>query len=319
MPKLRVAFDTNVYRGISEDRFEELRRLERAHSVVGVSTYWVAAELLSHLASDSDPSFNAALAGLRRLILHCRKYNGSQYSLRFLGDVDSQIAYTLFGTRLFTDQDSPYDLAWLVGRFAPEGELNDSPEHVGILIDIAHEVKIAELRFAQNIWENMVLKLIPDAQGWTDLARNKTQREKALEELASPEAERVTAQVLIDRVAAKLGREISADEREAKVEELRETLIVPIRLQNALFARILRDGLDLSKGKHSNTLWDLHIVFCASTFTELDRTPFCLVTDDRPILRAAQEGKVADGILSLAEYEAALKKHTLPQPRPLAD
>ena len=316
MPKLRVAFDTNVYRSLSDDRFRELRRLERSQAVVGIASYWVAAELLSHLASDSDPNFNAALAGLRRLILHCRTYNGSQYRLPFLGDVDSQIAYMIFGTRLFSDQESPYDLAWLVGAFAPEAELNRSPEHVAALINIAREVRIAELRFAQNIWENMVLKLVPDAQGWADLARNKTQRAKGLEELASSEAERVTAQVLLDRVAAKLGRDLSIDERKAKVEELLHTLIVPIRLQNALFTRILRDGLDLSRGKHSNTFWDLHIVFCASTFDSFDRTPFWLVTDDRPILRAAHDGNVSDAVRSLDEYEDALKRGAFPPWRP---
>jgi hypothetical protein len=219
----------------------------------------------------------------------------------------------VFGTRLFSDQESPFDLAWLVGAFAPEVELDDSPDHVRALIDIAREIKIAEVRFAQNIWENMVLKLVPDAQGWTDLARNKTQRAKGLEELASSEAERVTAQVLIDRVAKKLGRDLSADEREEKIEELRRTLVVPIRLQNALFTRILRDGLDLSRGKHSNTLWDLHIVFSASTFNSLDMTPFWLVTDDRPILRAAHESNVSNAVRSLDEYEAALRNGTLPR------
>jgi hypothetical protein len=78
VPSVYATFDSNVYEGISPARFKDLRRLERANSVVGGATYWVALDMLAHLATPGDRAFGGSWAGLRRLVAHCGHYDGSR-------------------------------------------------------------------------------------------------------------------------------------------------------------------------------------------------------------------------------------------------
>ena len=47
MARLNVVFDTNVYRQLSDTRFEELRALEVAKQVLPFASYWTMFELLA--------------------------------------------------------------------------------------------------------------------------------------------------------------------------------------------------------------------------------------------------------------------------------
>jgi hypothetical protein len=153
MPRLRVAYDTNVYRAIGQQDFAAICRLERNHSITGAASYWVVAELLAHLVDASDPSFSAAGAALRRLVEHCRYYNGSQYCLRMIADVDAQVAYSLLGWRL---PDAPANgffsgLAGAVYGGGPAALV----EHRSTLIELRDAIASDESRFTKNIWENI--------------------------------------------------------------------------------------------------------------------------------------------------------------------
>jgi hypothetical protein len=85
-----------------------------------------------------------------------------------------------------------------------------------------------------------------------------------------------------------------------------------IRLLVAVLRRLVCDGIRLDVQKHRNTLWDTHLACCATSFSRIDRTPVWLVTNDRPILNAAEESGSRDVIMSLREYEEALRRPTLP-------
>jgi hypothetical protein len=308
LPRLQVAFDTNVYRGIADSRFDRLRHLERNHSVIGVASYWVAAELLSHLASPSDPDLPHALSALRRLVRHCRQYDGSQPTLPFIGDVYSQVAFIVFGRRLPDTADNAF-FAALVGAVADEPGGLDA--HRESLTAIAEQVSNKEAGFAENIWQNIIVASIPEARTWGDLVRNKEKYDQALAELDSPEAERLTAAMLVDGAVEKMGITLSGEDREAKVDEVLRMVPRAVRIHNGILRSLVRDSRDLSKPWNSNTLWDIHIAFCASTFVGLGARPLWLVTNDRPILRAARDTGMDWAIRSLDEYERCLQEEEL--------
>lgn len=215
MPRIRVAYDTNVYRGIGQQDFAAIRRLERNHSITGAASYWVVAELLADLVDASDPSFSAAGAGLRRLVEHCRYYNGSQYCLRMIADVDAQVAYRLFGWRLPGARESGF-FAGLAGAVY-EGGPAALVERCSTLIELREAIASDEVRFRENIWKNIVLKLIPGADAWTDLAGNREKQRVGVEEINSPEAAEITARHILSKIAERGRRTLETEEYEARI------------------------------------------------------------------------------------------------------
>jgi len=115
MPRLYVVLDTNAYIGISDADLEGLIECCAVHSIVGVASFWVAQELLSHVADQADRDFGRARAAIRRLARHCSQYDGARSIVRFIGDGHGTVNRERFGRPGADEDDSSDDYGTLLG------------------------------------------------------------------------------------------------------------------------------------------------------------------------------------------------------------
>ena len=108
------------------------------------------------------------------------------------------------------------------------------------------------------------------------------------------------------RMADDLGIELSEEELAEKVKVVKEAFPVPLHLFNTLVRNIVENGLDMTKKKRANYLWDFHIAFSTGTGANIDGVPIWLVTDDREILNAAATAGATQNVKSFDEYTHVL-------------
>lgn len=301
MPRLRVVFDTNVYRGLSTSRFSCIQRIERSRSVQAVASPWVALELLAHMAKPEDPDFAPSAAALKRLAEHCRTYNGSQYVLPFLGDVYRQIAYSLLHLGVEHDASDSW-LASFVGAVASPH--NDGSDDIQAWQEIANRVQEVEVNFERNIWMNVLLASVPSASRWSALVESAPLLREVLADLNSEQTLRLLAEQVLER-ARQMGSTKAVDPKNS-LDLILSACSKPLRFELALLSQVIAGGLDLTKPRHRNTVWDIHIAVATTMFAALSRDRIWLVTDDRLVHRAALAASVADSVLPFDKYEAIL-------------
>lgn len=79
-----------------------------------------------------------------------------------------------------------------------------------------------------------------------------------------------------------------------------------LRLYNVVAARVIREGLDMSRRRNRNWVWDWMIAFSTSVGAYVDGVPIWLVTDDQLILEVAAESGARRVVRTVAEYEGLL-------------
>jgi hypothetical protein len=312
LPRIRVVFDVNVYRALSGERFAALRRAERNHSVVGVASYWVAAELLAQLATEPSTERSSAFAALRRLRDHCTTYDGSNYVLGFLASISDQIGYTVFGVIPSERGNLSQYYASAVAAVTSASDGDAARVAYSTQLDIIRNTLAdEEQRFVRNVWENGIRSLLPAAESWDAIMRDRVARNQAQAQLSGEEAELAAAKIIAVQVAAACGVSLTDRELDRAVLVMRDLVPDAIRLLVAVLRRLICDGIRLDVQRHRNTLWDTHLTCCTTSFSRIDRTPVWLITNDRPILTVAEESGSRDIIMSLQEYEEALRRPTL--------
>jgi hypothetical protein len=206
LPRIRAVFDVNVYRALSGEHFASLRRAERNHSVVGVASYWAAAELLAQLAAEAATERNAALAALRRLCDHCTTYDGSNYVLGFLARISEQIGYTVFG--VIPPERGSFS-QYFAGAVAAVVSASDGDAVRAAYSDqldiIRSSLADDEQRFVTSVWENGIRSLLPAAKSWDAVMRDRAARIQAQEQLNGEAAELTAARIIAAQAAESCG------------------------------------------------------------------------------------------------------------------
>lgn len=307
MPRLHVVFDANGYRSLSDTRFEDILALERQHSVVGMASYTTVGELASHLANERDPDYRRSAAALRRLARHTTGYDGARLLVRFLADAEEQLCNTLFGATLANRLHLPDTYGRLVGVVAGASGPENLAAEAELISGIAAQNRGQEEAWARAVFEGIVAAYVPDATTWTAIAENPEIRRKLLPQIEGDAAVRQFARMMAQHAAATVGRELTDAELTTAADMVVEAFGIPLRLIVTTIRDVVADGLDLSKSKHANTVWDLQVVHCISPVGRIDGRPGWLVTDDARIHRAARGQPAALIVRSLEEYEGLLK------------
>jgi hypothetical protein len=294
-----------VYLGISQPRFARVKRLERSNSVRAVASPWVALELLAHVASPLDPHFKRSQAALRRLAEHCETYNGARYVLNFVGDVSHQLAHAVLLRDVSKDSNVDNLASFISAAISDESH---HPANEAGWTEIAERVREIEQSFVDNVWNNVIRSSIPDADSWTALSKSPRQLQEALAELRSPNTLRIFAVDFLQR-AAKIDGSKESIVPEQAVERILSQCGGALLLEVSLFSKVIAQGLDLTKSKHRNTVWDIYIAVATMMFGHLDTRPMWLITNDRLVQRGAAAAAIASRIISLDHYENLLKDH----------
>ena len=307
MPRLYVLFDTNLYRTLSNEAFESIIRLERNASIVGYASYWAGLELLSHLASPTDPAFASSWSALRRLERHCTQFDGQRSLIRWIADHEDQACRALFGHGLPHHARKAEVYGRLVGEIAQLRTVDELSDYRKELQRVAEYVKEAEWGFANEIWENVVLRFAPGASSWQALHKDPVLRRRAIDTLERPEALRLAAGMVVDLSAALLQIAITEAQRKEGIDRALELFGTPLRFWISIVRRVIVDGYDLSKAGNANSLWDYHLLFSTSPLARLEGMPFWLITSDKAMLAAANAAGAERVIMSLDNYRVALE------------
>lgn len=81
----------------------------------------------------------------------------------------------------------------------------------------------------------------------------------------------------------------------------------PLELYRAVLRCVIIDGVDVSRTKYRNWIWDLHIAFSIGDFTVFGKRPVRFVSNDKMILKAAHAVGLGGLVSSFEEYSTALR------------
>jgi hypothetical protein len=310
LPRLRVVFDTNVYRHLSKRDFEKMLEREQKHSILGTGNFMVVMELLAHIADPKDKGFQPSLAALRRLNLHTREYDGSHYITRFIGDSEEHAAISLFKRHMPNRSDQAWHYGSLVGLVAEADSPREWAEEQNNLDVIRSHVAHAEKEFAEDYRRRLILPLVPGAESWAAISSNAELRAVVASALEGPDADRLSAKMLVRRTALLLGIPITEKEMTEKVEIALKLFLTAIRFRVHVLRKIVQSGYDLSLPKNANTLWDIEITFSTNPNALVYGQPIWLITDDRAALAAAQSAGATNVVHSSSVYLELLGRLT---------
>ena len=310
MPYLYVIFDTNAYISLSRPSLDHLLARSQQHSVVGLASFWVAQELLAHVATQDDQRrFRRAWAAVRKLVAHCSHYDGHRNVVRFVGDSENTTSRVLFGRGVPDEYDNSEAYGALLGIIATA----DSPAvwrgSQAALDDIRTTVLTAERAFADHMWQSIIVALAPDAETWQALSKNPEMREALRTRFGSPASLRLAATALVDGMAARLGLTLDAARREATIQHALNVIPTPIHFLRAVAYKVAIDGYDLSLDRNANSLWDLQFAYSTSTQADINGSPLWAISADELLLKTARETN-SSVFRDLANFVALLEQPT---------
>lgn len=164
-----------------------------------------------------------------------------------------------------------------------------------------------ESDFVADIMNGIIREHIPDANAWDALKLSRSAREEALAIVESPEFIPEIAAANVKKARRLLGMDGEDAEFAQRVNVVATASRVPLELYRAVLRRVIVDGVDVSRTKYRNWIWDLHIAFSIGDFTVFDDRPVQFVSNDKMILEAARAADLSDFVRSFEEYSATLR------------
>jgi hypothetical protein len=303
---LCVVFDTNAYQGIGSVAFAEMRNLEKANSIVGLASYWTCIELISKTAMGSGDRYSQGSASLKRLWEHCKIYEPGHEYIRILGDSEAQVPLTLFGLRpQGREQYYGYVGSW-IGRFTAAGFTGWS-EGQAIAQAAQRDLDAEQIRFADALFSAVVRTVNPNAVSWGDAIKDTAIRNAVLAEAKSAKSYGTIAGIIVEKAAAEVKVTLTPQLMAEKTAQVVEVFHTPLRIYNQVVIDMLQRGLDMSKPKRSNTIWDYQISFSVGSCANFEGVPAWLITSDNAILKAAALVPSIPNILSMSGYLELLR------------
>lgn len=302
MPRLIVVADTNAYIGLSPDTLPSLIIRERSSGIVAWASYFVVDELVARAASSDADRSARGTAALRKLADHCAYYDGVQ-RVNFLADPRHQLATVLFGARRHRDQRAIDTYGTVVKQIAalPNNQVWP-PWLQDFGVGMRDHIEDGERVFVDAIWNGIVKNIVPAATTWADVRTDRALAEKLAAEIDGPEGDALAATMIAELLVSFSDGPVPAERQKWAAETLRLSFPLSIKVFNALLARVMRRGLDVSKPAVRNTLWDMQLGMSVPRSAAISTLPVWLVTGDELIHDAAAAGGASHLVIRLADY-----------------
>jgi len=308
MPRRLVIFDTNTYIGLGSGGVRDLRRAERTVGVVGVASLWVLVEMMVHLADPDDPAFGRSWSGIRALRAHT-EITDSRALIPFLGSPRDAL-----GVELFRWEDpATKAIAALVGETVLEATAENNPGHPRFRSACKHAREFVEgqqSHFGRELSDvkDGIRRLAAEkginvSPGALAAANRRFLREDGIN---------YAAETLARELAGRAGKSITGTALQYPSRRVREVLPVAVHFFRNELERLVAGQGDPSKPHNSNSIWDLELACMASPGLDAtDRllqtgSPPLVVTNERRILRAADEAALGELVLDETAYRSWL-------------
>ena len=301
---LSVVFDTNVYRGTGNTKFDEIIAAEKRYGIRPLLNYLVATEPLTHLTDPDTQDFAKSIAALRRVVSHCTRDGDGR--IKFLPTADEQVIDIAFGVRESKAEILDRELyRSLLGRIVSEPYEDWQADHRLAIAAIAGRVGRSEEAFAADLWRRIVKPLVPTAAEWKDVVRA-DRRAESLADLDSDEAVERAVTVVVERARSFLEYSPTRQEMMVAQERVRGAYGTAHRFHVALVRDLIKNGPDMTKSSRKNHVWDHQIAFSTWPGATAGGLPLWLITSDQAILDAAARAGASSNFRSFDSYKALL-------------
>jgi hypothetical protein len=300
-PLPAVLLDSNVYRGLSDTRFDTLLAAELSRGVARYCEPFVISEFLAHLANPADPDFVSCRRAVVRVYRRCNVGAGGECGI--LRDSESRLAEFVTGKGL-AKQD-----AYTEGVVAPlfadialtpfDQPLTRMEPHLRLIA--AHMAEV-EAGFADDIRR---LKAHVDAVlvGETGEERKATMlRARKMHE--SPVTRRTFAEIIIQQAYSKAGTALPDPIPGAVITGVLVGCGPAIEFEALIWEKVVFQDAKPESQHIINLRWDQRIAYNIGWM--MRGRPLWLVTDDRDFARAATAAGYEGRVHKLAAYERSL-------------
>jgi hypothetical protein len=317
MKSKAVIFDTNIYRGLAEkcknddgtfntenllDLISKLKERERLLSIQGYANPHVIMELISHLSDTSDKAFEVCKAALCGLVHHCKDDD-----LRYLDYAEIAVCFILFEKKPLEAINSLNTLVQLAQNISS----NPSIENITLLNKNINEIRDyidkREEEFVDDIKRDVIgnnaspdnpNKIYPKGE---KKESSKFRKGIASDNFAEEYAKSQVIKALLEFKKEDIG-DINFDEL---VDKYKKLFPAVIKFFSNLLKKIVDSGVDFTKSKHRNSIWDLQILHFSSKHMLVNGLELLFITNE-----GAMHRDMADisHCKSLKDYEQLLGK-----------
>lgn len=238
--------------------------------------------------------------------LHGQTATPSGSALAVIADAESQLCMAVCGVAPAGHRESITLLSRIAAEVCIAADSDPLTRLSAVLTATQSQVELARKDFISDVWTHVVQTANPAASNWSPLAGNSALLANASSYLKSEQARLAVAHALWIKAHLLSGVPIPNPVVLNDLRDLAAKFEVAIDLYLDLARRLWgRAGPDLTKRKHSNTIWDLNIAFVLSD-GRMGGLQTCLVTDDGGVRAAASRMGYSDRVLKLGEYLALL-------------
>lgn len=307
----KVIFDTNAYRNLVTGKtFDQIdftvKKLKSKESRMGIQSLVspiVLMELLSHVASKKDKSYQKCLHALKALYLHCTGDNG----YRLMASPELLVANSFFHTTVPKKENSIKALMQAAYYVTQKPSDYTRRKFQNLLIEVRKFVHDTEMGFVSSI-KQFVNQIDPAASDWKIFANDPSRRAKALVTLKSDNTSIAIAAgylVVVGQMIKDNGIAIQLDEEQLYDMAKAFINVFPefIALYKRVFESLIHNDFDMTKKSRENFIWDIQLMMNAGDHT-VDGGKLYLVTNDTAMIRAAVEQNGRYTVLDINEYLA---------------
>jgi hypothetical protein len=291
---------------MSDRDLDQLMRGERMRSVVAATCYPVVQELLAHLADKNDPDFRSCHAALRRLGLHCHRFNGDHY-IEFLADPLDQVLVLLF-PGASVDPSIPRQYGELIGNIVQGAVDTNWESHQPVFEEMAVTVREARELFTfavRGVVERLARNLGFKDGSLSPLLADRERRRVLCGAFDSEGSLEGPAGMVYRQVAEIATGKPPAEIPRAALQRILKLFRTPMRFINQVLKKVICDGMNIER--KDSIAFDVRISFLLSGDAIIRGAPVRLVTDDGLIHEAAKAAGVPERVQRYGAYLESLK------------
>jgi hypothetical protein len=304
-----IIFDTNAYIEFCNKyaldlnlvlrEVDNLRAKERLLNIENFAAPSTLLELISHLASPSDPFYGVSKCSLLSLYRHTKTEN-SLY-IKIIADSETLLAKYLFNYDYQELVQKWKEIANLIAQIYNSPDDNNIARMRSDILQISHFVLNVENQFISDMFKFVVKGLNSSATDWAPLVNDAKTKRRFLDFINSEVAIIDLAKMYVIKTCIIAGIEPRDINIEILAEKVRSNFPAALKIYMIILKRIAETGCDITKGSRRNWVWDMQLLFYITPNSLLNKR-IILVSSDRDIRKAAQISRMSNSVIRLNDY-----------------
>jgi len=259
--------------------------------------------MVARLLDPEKRESSAALASIKRLVEHTKQFDGRMSAIRFMASPLEQISMSLFQASI-AGEDPANMYGELAGRLATEPDaLYDLSE---LIANVADEANGARIKYRNDLWQNIVLPLVPNAVSWSDVLTPSLARTKLLEGVKDRRGIPLIAAQILEEVLNATGITLSQSKKAFVLERVMKHFRWIVEFRNLTIEKLVQHGASFDARSRQNGVFDIHFCGASSSTARFNGAPVIAITDDSEVLEAARRADLGNRVMRNSTYDSIL-------------